>query len=81
MTQLEILQAIQQLPDDEQRVVAETVLALLQGNARRAQRLANYEDRKRRMAAAAALMREEYLTDPELTIFTALDSEDFLEAR
>ena len=32
-----------------------------------------------RLAAAAELLREDYETDPELTAFTVLDGEDFLE--
>ena len=34
-------------------------------------------ERKRQMMAAAAAVKEEYLTNADLTVFTALDAEDF----
>jgi hypothetical protein len=37
------------------------------------------EHRRKRLQLAAEVMREEYAKDKELTIFTALDGEDFVE--
>lgn len=37
------------------------------------------KDLKRRMAEAAQLLKDDYAHDEELTIFTALDGEDFYE--
>jgi len=34
-------------------------------------------ERKRQMMAVAAAVEEEYLTNADLTVFTALDAEDF----
>lgn len=33
--------------------------------------------RQQQLAAAAAALRDDYLADPELTVFTSLDGEDF----
>jgi hypothetical protein len=41
-------------------------------------RLQNDEEKARRLKMAAEKLYEDYLNDPELTVFTALDSEDFL---
>ena len=38
-------------------------------------------DPEDRLAAAAKALLPDYTADPELTSFTALDSEDFYEAR
>lgn len=37
------------------------------------------EHRRTRLQRAAEIMQEEYAKDKELTVFTALDGEDFLE--
>lgn len=37
------------------------------------------ENRRQKLQRAAEIMREEYATDSELTAFTALDGEDFVE--
>jgi hypothetical protein len=37
------------------------------------------ESRRQKLQRAAEIMREEYATDSELTAFTALDGEDFVE--
>ena len=37
------------------------------------------EHRHKRLQLAAEVMREEYAKDKDLTMFTALDGEDFLE--
>lgn len=33
--------------------------------------------RQQQLAAAATALRDDYLADPELTVFTSLDGEDF----
>ena len=39
------------------------------------------DEKTERLAAAAQALLPDYTTDTELTSFTALDSEDFYEAR
>ena len=75
MTTIEILQALQSLTPAERLTVAEAALSLvhtdwptLSGDKRRTQL---------ELAAAAAVA--DYTTDPELTVFTDLDGEDFCE--
>ena len=39
------------------------------------------EEKKERMSAAADELYDDYLNDPELTVFSSLDIEDFYEAK
>lgn len=74
MTQREILTEIRRLTPAEQLAIAETVLHLVR------EELPSYtstSDDELRLAQAAEALREEYLTNKELTVFTVLDGEDF----
>jgi hypothetical protein len=39
------------------------------------------EEKKQRLSAAAELVLDDYLNDPELTAFTSLDHEDFYDTK
>ncbi len=64
MSTVDILLEIKKLPIDDQLLVVEKALRNI--------RLA---ERRDQMRQAADIMRNDYLNDPELTAFTALDGE------
>ena len=64
MSTVDILLEIKKLPIDDQLLVVEKALRNI--------RLAEKRDQMRQ---AADIMRNDYLNDPELTAFTALDGE------
>lgn len=68
MTTNSIIEALEQLPLEEKLLVLERTL---------------YSIRQQRSSIADAIdfMSEEYKNNPELTVFTQLDSEPFYEAR
>ena len=70
MTCTEIVREIQRLPIQQQFELHETLMRLLKEHA-------SAPD----LAAAARALLEDYRTDPELTAFTALDSDDFHATR
>ncbi len=81
MSQLEILDEIKKLPPDERYSIAEAVLQMDKQNAGKVKlesKLSRSERRKRAEKAAEALV-EDYLNDSEVTAFTVLDGEDFLD--
>jgi len=79
MTQKEILKELQSLPVEERLMVIEAALRDI-SDLRKAHRRARRAEMKKRLAAAAEKAMPYYETDEELTVFTALDSEDFYEA-
>jgi Arc/MetJ-type ribon-helix-helix transcriptional regulator len=64
---------IARIAEQEGKSVSEVIRELL--------RLALKERQKRQVELAAQILAEDYHTDPELTAFTALDGEDWDEAR
>lgn len=77
MTQIEILEELKKLTSTERLAVAEAALQLVRQDLKLAyQPLSNTQTGQQMEAAAQALLRD-YQTDPELTAFTVLDSEDF----
>jgi len=64
---------IARIAEQEGKSVSEVTRELL--------RLALKERQKRQIELAAQLLAEDYRSDPELTAFTALDGEDWDEAR
>ena len=74
MTQTDILDAVRALSVQEQFEVLESLTRLLRQPCPVVPK--DPADRGR-LAAAAEALRADYRTDPELTAFTALDSEDF----
>ena len=49
------------------------------GVVEKASRDIRLEEQRERMSVAAERLRHDYLNDPELTAFTALDGEDFYD--
>jgi hypothetical protein len=76
MTYNEIIIEIQRLDPAEQLSIAETVLHLLREKVPQFALPAPLVTNEQ-LAQAAEAARIHYLTDSELTVFTALDSEDF----
>ena len=75
MNTAEILQALTYLPTSDRLKIAETALQLIAQD----QELLTKEQRRRQMEIAALSAVSDYSSDPELTIFTDLDSENFYE--
>ncbi len=83
METTEIIKALPNLSIDERLSIATIAL-----NSIVAERCASFETKKlvmterqleQQLRIAATLAVNDYATDPELTIFTSLDGEDFLE--
>jgi hypothetical protein len=82
MTRQELLETIGRLPAAEQVSLAADVLARLVGpggEIREPRSDSDWEAARRQMAAVAEEAAELYRTDPELTVWTALDGEPFYE--
>jgi len=69
MSTIDILLAIKKLPMSDQLLVVEKALHSI--------RLAERQDQMRQ---ATDIVRNDYLNDPELTAFTALDGESVYES-
>jgi hypothetical protein len=82
MTYTEILEALRKLSLTERLALMEAVLHLTRDELQqRQQPLPATFEKTEQLAAAAQALLPDYTTDTELTSFTALDSEDFYEAR
>ena len=82
MTYTEMLEEIQKLTLTERLALMEAALRLMREELQQCpQQLSVLDERTARLAAAAQALLPDYTTDTELTSFTALDSEDFYEAR
>ncbi len=80
MSKLDIIEEIKSLSRTEQEEIYDLLTRLLQDDyVRNVLASINWEEEDRKMQAAAEIMLSEYLNDPELTIFTALDGEDILD--
>lgn len=55
----------------------ERLLALIRADLSRDPRSGSLSDRRAQLAGAAAKLRQDYMTDDELTTFASLDAEDF----
>jgi hypothetical protein len=77
MVQTEILQELASLTIAERLTIAEAALHLIRKDLQRVEPSPARAERKRQLAAAAEALLPDYATDGELTVFTALDSEDF----
>ncbi len=78
MLRANIVREIEALPFQEQFEMLEYLARSLR---QRSQAQAASGTASSSLAAAAAALRSDYQNDPELTAFTALDSEDFHAAR
>ncbi|HPZ06713.1 MAG TPA: hypothetical protein PL110_01250 [Candidatus Eremiobacteraeota bacterium] len=75
MTQKQILEELKHLSNEERISILKSTLNMIREDLQRRKEIK--EDRKKRLTEAAEVLLEDYNTDKELTIFTALDSEDF----
>ena len=81
MTYAEMLEELKKLTPTERLTLMEVVLQLMREELQHRVQPVAAGDRAQQLAAAAQALLLDYTTDSELTSFTALDSEDFYEAR
>ncbi len=83
MAQAELVERLRRLPLADRFAFLEAALQSVQEDVERLRGKdlhdLNRAERDLLLAAGAAVMLEDYLTDDGLTAFTALDGEDFLE--
>jgi len=77
MVQVAVLEELRKLTTTERLTVIETALHLIREDLQQLDRSLAQAERKRQLAAAAEALLPDYAAGGELTIFTALDSEDF----
>ncbi len=77
MTQVEMLEELKRFTIPERLTIAETALRLIREDLQQVGQPLTRAERKRQLAAAAEALLPDYTAGGELTIFTALDSEDF----
>lgn len=77
MTQVEILEELKKLTIPERLTIVEGVLRLIREDLQQVGQPLTRTERKRQLATAAEALLPDYAAGGELTIFTALDSEDF----
>ncbi len=77
MNQMEIIAGLQKLPPTERLTVIESVLHQVRLELQQEDVQDALVQKQKRLAEAARSLLEDYLSDDELTAFTALDSEDF----
>jgi hypothetical protein len=77
MAHVDILEKLKELTAAERLSVAETALRLIRQDLRKATQPATVKGRKQQLVKAAKALLRDYKFDSELTVFTALDSEDF----
>ena len=81
MTYTEMLETLKQLTLTERLALMEAALHLIREELQQRAQQPATDERTARLAAAAKALLSDYTTETELTSFTALDSEDFYEAR
>lgn len=77
MTQVEILEELKRFTIPERLTIVETALRLIRKDLQQAEQPLTQAESKRQLTAAAEALLPDYAAAGELTIFTALDSEDF----
>jgi hypothetical protein len=77
MTHVEILEEFKKFPIPERLTLVEAALRLIREDLQQVERPLTQAERKRQLAAAAEALLQDYAAGGELTVFTALDSEDF----
>jgi len=78
MTQKQIIEQLKKLSNKERLTIAEEALRLIHQDYEGPQKTKQSSKHKELEEAAKNLLRD-YKSDPELTSFTVLDSEDFRE--
>jgi hypothetical protein len=81
MTQAQILEEIGRLPIPDRLTIIEDVLRLIRQDLHHTMQVQKQADLRRQLATAAQALLADYTAGGELTAFTALDGEDFHEAR
>jgi len=81
MTYTDILEALKKLTLAERLALMEATLRLMRDELQQHEPPPAEQDKAQQLAAAATTLLPDYTSDSELTSFTALDSEDFYEAR
>lgn len=76
MTQTEILEALRTLRARERLTVLEVALQQIREDLQQMEQPIALIEKKRQLAAAAEALQPDYAAGGDLTIFTALDSED-----
>ena len=77
MIQGEILEAFKKLTTTERLAVMEAALRLMREDLQQTERPLPLMERKQQLTVAAEALLPDYQAGGELTVFTALDSEDF----
>ena len=77
MTQVEILEELKKLTTAERLAIVEAVLRLIREDLQQMERPLTPMERKQQLVTAAKALLPDYKAGDELTVFTALDSEDF----
>lgn len=77
MTRVEILEELKKLTVIERLSIIEAALYLIREDLQQVEQPIARTERKQQLATAAEALRPDYAAGGELTIFTALDSEDF----
>lgn len=77
MTQVEVLEELKRFTIPERITIIEATLRLIREDLRQVGQPLARAERRRQLAAAAEALLPDYAAGGELTIFTALDSEDF----
>ena len=81
MTYTEMLETLKKLTLTERLALTEAALHLIREELQQREQQRATDERTTRLAAAAQALLPDYTADTDLTSFTALDSEDFYEAR
>ena len=77
MTQVEVLEELKRFTIPERITIIEATLRLIREDLQQVGQPLAQSERRRQLAAAAEALLPDYAAGGELTIFTALDSEDF----
>jgi hypothetical protein len=77
MTHREILEELKKLPTTERITIIEAALHIIHEDLQQIEQPLTKIERKRQLAVAAETLLPDYSAGGELTVFTALDHEDF----
>ncbi len=77
MTQREILEEIKRLTVTERLNIIETAVQMIRADLQQMESSRIPTERKQQLATAAQALLPDYTSGSELTVFTALDGEDF----
>lgn len=77
MTQVEILEELKRFTIPERLTIIEIALRLIREDLQQVEQPLTRAERRHQLAAAAEALLPDYAAGGELTVFTALDGEDF----